>query len=235
MARHHGSLRGRDWDEAEAEGCHPGARSGLGRAPKHQRMTTNNAIDPRKPVSLYTDGSGEGKKNRPAGWGVTAVQNKHIVWEAAGTETGADAQKMELKAVATALDAVPANAPARVVTDCMWCRDIAGPKGRRWRNAGWCNSTTGNAGGKPVSHSDLAEQVVTTLETRPQCQVRWIKGHKGNRWNMRAHALAQQTIEPGAPPPLTRAQTEARKRARAKRLAAALADDTRRHQTGPPA
>ena len=198
-------------------------------------MTIHNAIDPRKPVSLYTDGSGKGKKNRPAGWGVTAVQNKQIVWEAAGTETGADAQKMELKAVATALEAVPEDAPARVVTDCMWCRDIAGQKGRRWRNAGWRNSKTGKAGGKPVSHSDLAEQVVITLETRPRCQVRWIKGHKGNPWNMRAHALAQQTIEPGAPPPLTRTQKTAQKRARAKRLAAALADKTRRQQTGRPA
>ena len=33
MARTTESLRGRDWDEAETEGCDPGARSGLGRAP----------------------------------------------------------------------------------------------------------------------------------------------------------------------------------------------------------
>ena len=125
---------------------------------------------------------------------------------------------MELTAIANALKAVPPTAAATVRTDCMWCTEITGPKGRKWREAGWRNRTGPRT--RRVSHVPLAEQVLTLLETRPRCRVRWIKGHNGNRWNMRAHALAKQTVQPGADPPETRKQKAARRRARAKRLAA---------------
>ena len=178
-------------------------------------MSTPNAIDPRKPVHLYTDGSGASKAGRPAGWGVTAVQDDRIVWEAAGTadigDAAADANRMELTAVSRAIKAAPADTPATVMTDSMWCRDVAGEKGHQWRAAGWRNKKRSGSR-KEVGHKDLAEKIAAMLETRPRCRVLWIKGHSGNRWNMRADALAKQKAAPGSTPPETRTGRKTRRR-----------------------
>ena len=190
-----------------------------------ERRTTANRIDPLKPVEVYTDGSGHADNGRLGGWGATAIQRNHIVWEAAGTEAGAAADKMELTAIAEALKALPRDAAATVMTDCMWCIHITGPKGRAWREAGWRYKA-----GAKVSHVQLAEHVLALLEARPRCCVKWIKGHNGNRWNMRAHRLAKGSFQPGGDTPESKKQTAAqrkaaRRRARAERRAAIKADE----------
>ena len=190
-----------------------------------ERRTIANRIDPRKPVEVYTDGSGHTNNGRLGGWGATAIQSRRIVWEAAGTEAGAAADKMELRAIAEALEALPRDAAATVMTDCMWCIHVTGPKGRAWREA-----DRRHGAGAKASHVRLAEHVMTLLEARPRCSLKWIKGHNGNPWNMRAHRLAKGSFQPGGDTPESKKQTAAqrkaaRRRARAERRAAIKAGE----------
>jgi len=106
---------------------------------------------------------------------------------ASGGEARTTNQRMELTAVVEALRVVPGDlvivSDSNYVVQCFHDRWW-----QRWQANGWRNAQR-----KPVANVDLWEPLVELyLERRPE--LRWVKGHSGDRMNDLVDRLAVAAI-----------------------------------------
>ena len=87
------------------------------------------------------------------------------------------------------------------------CEEFAGPltivadstyvvncwRDRWWE--GWLRKDWKNSQRKPVANRDLWEQLVPHFRDRSELELRWVKGHSGDRWNDVADRLAVAAVE----------------------------------------
>jgi len=135
-------------------------------------------------VTVYTDGACSGNPG-PGGW-AWAVAPLGEPW-ASGGEARTTNQRMELTAVVEALRVVPGDlvivSDSNYVVQCFHDRWW-----QRWQANGWRNAQR-----KPVANVDLWEPLVELyLERRPE--LRWVKGHSGDRMNDLVDRLAVAAI-----------------------------------------
>ncbi|KAL9632811.1 MAG: hypothetical protein Q9164_005086 [Protoblastenia rupestris] len=143
------------------------------------------------PIRIHTDGSslGNGTAGAFAGIGVYFGPNdKRNVSE---TLPGAKQtnQRAELTAILRALEIVPRNRDAAIITDSKYAIDCVTNWYINWRRNGWKNSA-----GKAVENKDIIENVLAKIEERDRLRVQtnfeWIKGHSANEGNVQADKLA---------------------------------------------
>ena len=135
-------------------------------------------------MTVYTDGACSGNPG-PGGW-AWAVAPAGEPW-ASGGEARTTNQRMELTAVVEALRVVPGDlvivSDSNYVVQCFHDRWW-----QRWQANGWRNAQR-----KPVANVDLWEPLVELyLERRPE--LRWVKGHSGDRMNDLVDRLAVAAI-----------------------------------------
>ena len=123
-------------------------------------------------LDLYTDGSAGPSNPGPGGWAVATREQVLIVGHARHTTNN----RMEGVALLEALRWL-AGRPAIIRTDSnLWVSTVnawaAGWESRGWRKAN---------GQEPVN-LDLIKPVVE-LTRRGNAQVRWVRGHNGDRGN----------------------------------------------------
>lgn len=98
-------------------------------------------------------------------------------------------QRAELTAILRALEIVPRNRDASIITDSKYAIDCVTSWYINWRKNGWRT-----AAGKPVENKDLVESILTKIEERQKLGARsdfeWIKGHSNNVGNEAADRLA---------------------------------------------
>jgi ribonuclease HI len=134
-------------------------------------------------VDLYTDGAWS-RKRGVGGWGAILVDDDDER-ELSGGEPKTSQNRMELRAAIEGLRALTEPCRVSVYSDSRY---VVNPFNKdwlaEWERRGW--KTTKR---KPVLNKDLWEELLTQAEIH-EVTWSWVKGHDGNIYNERAHALA---------------------------------------------
>lgn len=102
--------------------------------------------------------------------------------------------RMELRAVLSALDGLPDGATVDVVSDSKYVVDANSKWVHGWRKRGWKT-----AEGSPVLNRDLFEAI--GARARPlRLRYQWVRGHNGNALNELVDGLANSAAR-GVPGP----------------------------------
>jgi ribonuclease HI len=147
-------------------------------------------------VEIYTDGACSGNPG-PGGWGAV-LRYKGKEKELYGGEAATTNNRMELKAVIRALEALKRPSRVRLYTDSLYVQKGISQWIHSWKRRGWKTADK-----KPVKNEDLWREL-DALAARHQVEWHWVKGHAGHPENERADALANKGIDkkndaPGSP------------------------------------
>ena len=134
---------------------------------------------------MFTDGACSGNPG-PGGWAWVTEDGRHD----SGADPETTNQRMELTAVAKAIEALPGplhiHSDSTYVVNCFNDRWYEGWKARGWKNAQK----------KPVANRDLWEPLIGAyLARRHELDFTWVKGHAGNELNEIADQLAVAEVE----------------------------------------
>lgn len=138
-------------------------------------------------VEIFTDGACKGNPG-PGGWGALMVTGQHEK-EIFGGEVNTTNNRMELRAVIEALQALSRPCEVVVHTDSQYVQKGITEWIHGWKTRGW--KTAAKA---PVKNADLWQQL-DSAQARHQMQWRWVRGHCGHVGNERADVLANRGVE----------------------------------------
>jgi ribonuclease HI len=141
-------------------------------------------------IDIYTDGACKGNPG-PGGWGALLVMGEREK-ELCGGEAGTTNNRMELRAVIEALNALTRPCEVVVHTDSQYVQKGISEWIHGWKARGW--TTAARA---PVKKVDLW-QALDAAQSRHRIEWRWVKGHNGHAGNERADALANRGVEQAA-------------------------------------
>lgn len=138
-------------------------------------------------IDIYTDGACKGNPGL-GGWGALMVMGEKEK-ELCGGEANTTNNRMELKAVIEALNALTRPCEVVVHTDSQYVQKGISEWIHGWKARGW--KTAARA---PVKNVDLW-QALDAAQSRHQIEWRWVRGHSGHVGNERADALANRGVE----------------------------------------
>ena len=134
-------------------------------------------------VTIYTDGACSGNPG-PGGYGAILMAGKYKK-ELSGGEPNTTNNRMELKAVIAALQALKRPCRVTLYSDSQYVVNMI-KQGwlDRWKRNGWMRSKT-----EPAKNVDLLEELDRLLQTH-QVEMVWVKGHADNPYNNRCDEMA---------------------------------------------
>ena len=146
-------------------------------------------------IHVYTDGGCSGNPG-PGGWAYVMIektfQGDTVVAEEWGGEKGTTNNRMELKAVISALKALNAKAELSrkltLYTDSQYVQKGISEWIHNWKRNAWRTSDK-----KPVKNQDLWMEL-DALAAGFSITWLWVKGHAGNMYNERCDANTQKAI-----------------------------------------
>jgi ribonuclease HI len=138
-------------------------------------------------VEIYTDGACRGNPG-PGGWGaILSIGARER--EISGAENPTTNNRMELRAVIGALQALKRPVQVRLYTDSQYVRRGILEWLPQWKARGWKTADK-----KPVKNVDLW-QLLEHEASRHRMEWHWVPGHAGVSGNERADALANAAID----------------------------------------
>ena len=138
-------------------------------------------------IEIYTDGACKGNPG-PGGWGAWLVAGEHQK-EMCGGELNTTNNRMELRAVIEALNALKRPSDVVVHTDSKYVQQGISEWIEGWKKRGWRKADK-----SPVLNVDLW-QALDEARQRHTIEWRWVKGHAGHTGNERADELANRGVE----------------------------------------
>jgi ribonuclease HI len=138
-------------------------------------------------VEIYTDGACRGNPG-PGGWAALLTMGEREK-ELSGAENPTTNNRMELRAVISALQALKRPVEARLYTDSQYVRRGILEWVPQWKARGWKTADK-----KPVKNQDLWE-LLDTQAARHRIEWHWVPGHAGVPGNERVDALANAAID----------------------------------------
>jgi ribonuclease HI len=138
-------------------------------------------------IEIFTDGACKGNPGI-GGWGALMVAGEHKK-ELFGGERDTTNNRMELRAVIEALNALTSPCEVLVHTDSQYVQKGITEWIHGWKLRGW--KTAAKA---PVKNVDLW-QALDAAQARHQIQWEWVKGHSGHAGNEAADTLANRGVE----------------------------------------
>ena len=138
---------------------------------------------PIRHVTIHTDGSCLGNPG-PGGYGVILEHSGHEK-ELSGGFRRTTNNRMEILAVVMGLEALMESCSVTVYSDSQYVVDgIEKGWARKWRANGWMRNKRERA-----LNADLWERLLAILD-KHRVELKWVRGHAGNRGNIRADKLA---------------------------------------------
>ena len=138
-------------------------------------------------VDIYTDGACRGNPG-PGGWAALLSAGAHEK-EISGAENPTTNNRMELRAVIAALEALKRPSPVRLYTDSQYVRRGITEWLAQWKARDWKTADR-----KAVKNQDLWQQLEQAA-ARHRIEWHWVRGHTGVEGNERADALANAAID----------------------------------------
>jgi ribonuclease HI len=138
-------------------------------------------------VDIYTDGACRGNPG-PGGWAALLSAGSHEK-EISGAENPTTNNRMELRAVIAALEALKRPSPVRLYTDSQYVRRGITEWLAQWKARDWKTADR-----KAVKNQDLWQQLEQAA-ARHRIEWHWVRGHTGVEGNERADALANAAID----------------------------------------
>ncbi len=135
-------------------------------------------------IEVYTDGACSGNPG-PGGWGVYIVDGEGVR-ELFGGEAETTNNRMEMRAVIEALQAIDAETPIILYTDSQYVKNGISSWIHGWKRNGWKTASR-----KPVKNKDMW-LALDDLSTGRSIDWRWVKGHAGDEGNEKADELARR-------------------------------------------
>lgn len=137
-------------------------------------------------VEIWTDGACKGNPGT-GGWGVL-LKRSHQEKTLRGGEPNTTNNRMELRAVIEALNAL--KRPCQVVlhTDSQYVQKGITEWLPNWKARGWRTAAK-----QPVKNADLWREL-DEAAARHQIDWRWVRGHDGDPGNERADELANEGV-----------------------------------------
>ena len=132
---------------------------------------------------VFTDG-GASPNPGPGGWGVVWVEDGRIVSEKRGHDPDTTNNRMELRALIEAFTLLPDDAAVSVFSDSQLCVNTITQWAPGWERRGWKKQSG------PIMNLALIQELLALYRAHPACELRWIAGHAGHRWNEYADRLA---------------------------------------------
>ncbi len=151
-------------------------------------MKAATTASPATQVIIHTDGACKGNPG-PGGWGAILAYGT-TTKEICGSASRTTNNRMEMRAVINALEALKRPCAVTVVTDSEYVRRGMMEWVDGWVRRGWLNASK-----QPVKNVDLWKLLLAAVKRHePAGGVTWswIKGHAGHELNERADALASQ-------------------------------------------
>lgn len=137
-------------------------------------------------IEIFTDGACKGNPGR-GGWGALMVAGEKEK-ELFGGELNTTNNRMELKAVIEALNALTRPCEVVVHTDSQYVQKGISEWIHGWKARGWKTAAR-----EPVKNVDLW-QALDAAQARHTIEWRWVRGHNGHVGNERADALANRGV-----------------------------------------
>lgn len=154
--------------------------------PAQQQESSSSSNTDR--LEVYTDGSCLSNPGGAGGWAAVFVvsrasrqdrqQSRDEVVTVSGSYPQTTNNRMELRAMTSALQMLPTEREATVFTDSQYVR-----RGVEEWVAKWCKNGWKTAKGTDVLNRDLWEELSATRAAHPRVALRWVKAHDGNRYN----------------------------------------------------
>ncbi|HEX7642922.1 MAG TPA: ribonuclease HI [Burkholderiaceae bacterium] len=135
-------------------------------------------------VEIYADGACKGNPGT-GGWGALLVagDNKKELF---GGERNTTNNRMELRAVIEALNALKRPCDVVVYTDSQYVQKGISEWIHGWKARGWKTAAK-----EPVKNAELWQEL-DAARNRHHVEWRWVKGHAGHAGNEAADALANR-------------------------------------------
>jgi ribonuclease HI len=147
-------------------------------------------------LEVYTDGSLKktGKSSTFGGWAYIVVQDGKEIYNASGNEYNTTNQRMELLAIANALEyakSIRRNAEKVVIySDSAYAINCYLQEWYlNWQTNGWRNANK-----QEVANQDLWQKIIPYFDNF-WYDFKKVKGHDGNYWNEQCDKLAQTEAE----------------------------------------
>ena len=135
---------------------------------------------------VYTDGACIGNPGR-GGYAAVIVGVSRAPFVVSGAERQTTNNRMELRAVIEALNALDPSPAVEVVTDSEYVLKGYTEWLPDWVRRGWRTSAK-----KPVKNADLWAELVTAAQRHGRVTWRWTRGHSGDRFNEMADKIAEE-------------------------------------------
>lgn len=143
-------------------------------------------------LEIYTDGAWS-SKSKMGGWALVVVENDEVIYTDSGYEPYSTNNRMELKAILTALQITDSIESSRtkvtIYTDSAYCHNTFND---RWY-LNWLKNGWKTADKKDVKNQDLLVEMVTLyIKNKEVHQVEFkkVEAHKGQKFNEMVDKLA---------------------------------------------
>lgn len=142
---------------------------------------------PQKQVAIFTDGACKGNPG-PGGWGALLRMGTREK-ELSGGEADTTNNRMEMRAVIEALNALKEPCRVDLYSDSKYVIDGITKWIHGWQKRGWVNAAK-----KPVANAEMWRELLAA-SARHQISWNWVKGHSGHPENERVDALASNEAD----------------------------------------
>ena len=140
-----------------------------------------------KRVEIFTDGACKGNPG-PGGWGALLRLGKHEK-ELAGAEPDTTNNRMEMRAVIEALNALIEPCEVSIYSDSKYVIDGITKWVDGWKRRGWTTASK-----KPVRNADLWHDLIEAANPH-RIEWNWVRGHNGHEENERVDRLASDAAD----------------------------------------
>ena len=144
-------------------------------------------MEPMSKIEIFTDGACKGNPG-PGGWGAWLIAGEHQK-ELCGGELNTTNNRMELRAVIEALNALKRPSEVVLHTDSQYVQKGISEWIIGWKKRGWRKADK-----SPVLNVDLW-MALDEARLRHTIEWRWVKGHAGHPGNEKADELANRGVE----------------------------------------
>ena len=150
--------------------------------------------EPRKSVTIYTDGGCRPSNPGPGGYGVVMVFNGHRR-ELSGGYRLTTNNRMELTAAIRAIESLKEPCDVQLFSDSQYVvNGISKGWAKNWRSKGWKKSSGGMA-----ENTDLWATLLDLCDGH-RVSFEWVRGHSGHPENERCDELAGEAAsQPNLP------------------------------------